>query len=114
LSSRLMAAYGSRRSKAARTGETNSDVILRLAASGEAWAVEKAAGGRRLVRGRRASDGPAVAAGLFQVLELKCRSVYHLTIWPFDFLNSALLMKHQINRLASSRLFARMGTLGVP
>jgi hypothetical protein len=30
-----MAAYGSRRGKAARTGESYSDVILRLAASGE-------------------------------------------------------------------------------
>ena len=40
------------------------------------------------------SEGPPVAAGLFQVLALKCLSVYHLTIWLFNFKNSALLVKH--------------------
>jgi hypothetical protein len=46
------------------------------------------------VQGRTESEGPPVAAGLFQVLALKCLSVYHLTIWPFNFMNSALLVEH--------------------
>lgn len=119
MSLRLMAAYGSRRGRAAQTGrESYSDVVLRFAASGEAKQLARATEGCWQAAARsgdgRASEGPPVAAGLFQVVALKCLSVYHFTIWPFDFLNSALLMKHQIDRLASSRLFARMGTLGVP
>ena len=47
-----------------------------------------------LHRGGRVSEGPPAAAGLFQVLALKCLSVYHLTIWPFNFMNSALLVEH--------------------
>ena len=43
---------------------------------------------------RTASERPPVAAGLFQVLALKCLSVYHLTIRPFNSLNSAALAKH--------------------
>jgi hypothetical protein len=43
---------------------------------------------------RTASERPPVAAGLFQVLALKCLSVYHLTIWPFNSLNSTALAKH--------------------
>jgi hypothetical protein len=40
-----------------------------------------------------ASEGPPVAAGLFQVLALKAILVYHL-IWPFNFLDAAALAKH--------------------
>ena len=43
---------------------------------------------------RTASERPPVAAGLFQVLALKCLSVYHLTIRPFNSLNSTALAKH--------------------
>jgi hypothetical protein len=43
---------------------------------------------------RTASKRPPVAAGFFQVLALKCLSVYHLTIRPFNSLNSAALAKH--------------------
>ena len=43
---------------------------------------------------RTASERPPVAAGLFQVLALKCLSVYHLIIRPFNSLNSAASAKH--------------------
>ena len=97
MSSRLMAAYGSRRGRAGRTwrilkrrhsnvgglwrGELGQAIEDRWRETARFWD-----GGRQ--------KGRLWAAGLFQVLELKCLSVCHLTIWPFDFLNSALLMKH--------------------
>jgi hypothetical protein len=33
---------------------------------------------------------PQITGRLFQVLAFKCLSVYHLTIWPFDYLNPAV------------------------
>ena len=78
-------------------GESYSDVILRLAAGGRrrtAVAHRRPPAGGGSFGGGRASEGPPSAAGLFQVLALKGVPVYHLTIWTFNFLNSALLVKH--------------------
>jgi hypothetical protein len=85
LSSRLLAAYGSRRGRAARTGR----FLQRCHSAVGGVRRGELAGGGSSVQGRTASEGPPVAAGLFQVLALKCLSVYHLTIWPFNFMNSA-------------------------
>ena len=45
-----------------------------------------------------------MAAGLFQVLALGNVSLYHLTIWPFNFLNSTLLaVLSELSRLHRAR-----------
>ena len=67
LSSRLLAAYGSRRGRAARTGR----FLQRCHSAVGGVRRGELAGGGSSVQGRTASEGPPVAAGLFQVLALK-------------------------------------------
>jgi len=48
-----------------------------------------------------------------QMLALKCLSVYQLTIWPFDYLNSAVLAPFEIQSLDDSGLSTELGGLDV-